>query len=141
MPELGRFRTNMFQQAHGVGAVFRVIPPTTPSFESLRLPPVIKKLADAANGVVLVTGPTGSGKTTTLAAIVDYINRYVQAAHHHAGRSNRVRARAGSVRASPSGKFTCTSESFSSALRSALRESPDVVIVGELRDLETTGLA
>jgi twitching motility protein PilT len=140
IPQVGRFRTNVFTQAHGAGAVFRVIPPNIPSFEALNLPPVLKKLADSANGLVLVTGPTGSGKTTTLAALIDYINR----------NSNRhiitvedpiefIHEQAQCVLTQR--QIGQHAESFSSALRSALRESPDVVIVGEMRDLETISLA
>ena len=140
MPGVGRFRTNIFTQAHGIGAVFRVIPLRIPSFDDLRLPPVIKKLADSANGLVLVTGPTGSGKTTTLAAVVDYINR----------NSNRHLITIEDPIEFLHDQYQCVLtqrqvgvhvESFSSALRSALRESPDVVVVGELRDLETINLA
>jgi twitching motility protein PilT len=140
LPGIARFRANVFTQAHGVGAVFRVIPPRVPSFEELRLPPVLKKLADSANGLVLVTGPTGSGKTTTLAAIVDYINRNSRR-HiitiedpiefiHEPAQCVLTQRQVGEH-----------AESFASALRSALRESPDVVVVGEMRDLETISLA
>ncbi len=140
MPGVGRFRTNIFMQARGVGAVFRVIPPVVPDFEKLGLPKVLKKLAESANGLVLVTGPTGSGKTTTLAAIVDYVNRTSK--RHiitiedpveflHEPRESVTTQRQVGLHA----------ESFAAALRSALRESPDVVVVGEMRDLDTINLA
>jgi twitching motility protein PilT len=140
IPAVARFRTNVFTQAHGVGAVFRVIPPTVPSFDEMRLPAVLKKLADSANGLVLVTGPTGSGKTTTLAAMVDYINRSSRR-HvitiedpiefiHEPAQCVITQRQVGEH-----------AETFAGALRSALRESPDVVVVGELRDLETISLA
>ena len=140
LPGYGRFRTNVFTQARGIGAVFRVIPPVIPDFDSLHLPKVLKKLAESANGLVLVTGPTGSGKTTTLAALVDYINRTSK--RHiitiedpveflHDPRESVITQRQVGLHA----------ESFATALRSSLRESPDVVIVGEMRDLETINLA
>jgi twitching motility protein PilT len=140
IPEVGRFRANVFTQAHGVGGVFRVIPAQIPSLDHLQIPPVLKKLADSANGLVLVTGPTGSGKTTTLAAAIDYVNRTSK--RHiitiedpieflHTPAECVITQRQVGMHA----------ESFASALRSALRESPDVVVVGEMRDLETINLA
>lgn len=140
MPEVGRFRTNVFVQARGAGAVFRVIPPSIPSFEELNLPAAVARLAESANGLVLVTGPTGSGKTTTLAAVVDYINRNSRR-HiitvedpiefiHEPSQCVITQRQVGEH-----------AESFAGALRSALRESPDVVVVGEMRDLETITLA
>jgi twitching motility protein PilT len=140
IPSIGRFRTNVFTQAHGVGGVFRVIPAQIPTFDHLQIPPVLKRLADSANGLVLVTGPTGSGKTTTLAAVVDYVNRNSKR-HvitiedpiefiHETAESVLTQRQVG-----------MHAESFASALRSALRESPDVVVVGEMRDLETINLA
>lgn len=140
LPGVGRFRVNVFVQARGTGAVFRIIPPTVPSFESLRLPESVRRLCQSANGLVLICGPTGSGKTTTLAAIVDSINRTSK--RHiitiedpiefiHESRESVLTQR-------QVGRDT---ESFSAALRSALRESPDVLVVGEMRDLETIQLA
>ncbi len=134
-----RFRVNVFTQSRGMGAVFRIIPVRLPTIDELRLPPALKKLSQQANGLVLVTGPTGSGKTTTLAAIVNEINRTSR--RHiitvedpiefvHAPVQSMVTQR-------QVGKHT---ESFASALRSALRESPDVVVVGEMRDYETVQL-
>ncbi|NQW63541.1 MAG: PilT/PilU family type 4a pilus ATPase [Deltaproteobacteria bacterium] len=137
---IGRFRANYFQQARGMGAVFRIIPDTIPSVADLGLPPAVKKLTEIANGLCLVTGPTGAGKTTTLAAIVSEINR-TQPRHIitiedpiefiHTPMRSLVTQRQVGIHA----------ESFSAALRSALRESPDVIVVGEMRDLETIQLA
>lgn len=140
LPEVGRFRANVFQQSDGLGAVFRVIPNELPSLEDLRLPESVRKLCSLGNGLVLVTGPTGSGKTTTLAAIVNEVNTYHQ--RHiitvedpiefvHVSKQSVVTQR-------QVGKHT---ESFAGALRSALRESPDILVVGEMRDLETIQLA
>ncbi|MGE5183515.1 MAG: type IV pilus twitching motility protein PilT [Acidobacteriota bacterium] len=135
-----RFRVNAFVQNRGEGAVFRSIPHKIPRFEDLGLPAVIKQLCDADRGLFLVTGPTGSGKSTTLAAMIDYINE--STAGHiltledpiefvHRGKRCLVNQR----------EIGVQSHSFSAALKSALREDPDVILVGELRDLETIGLA
>jgi twitching motility protein PilT len=140
LPGLGRFRANVFVQKEGLGAVFRVIPEHLPSFEELRLPPAVRWLTDQANGLVLVTGPTGSGKTTTLAAMVNEINATTQ--RHvitiedpiefvHVPAKSVVTQR----------QIGRHAESFAQALRSALREAPDVLVVGELRDPETVHLA
>ncbi|NUP06451.1 MAG: PilT/PilU family type 4a pilus ATPase [Polyangiaceae bacterium] len=137
---LGRFRANVFMQSRGMGAVFRIIPSKIPSIDELGVPRVLKKLAALQNGLVLVSGPTGSGKTTTLAAIIHEINRTAQR-HiitiedpieyvHQPLRSVLTQRQVG-----------LHTESFASALRSALRESPDVVVIGELRDMETVTLA
>jgi twitching motility protein PilT len=137
---VARFRGNIFTQARGMGAVFRIIPNKIPTVDELGFPPILKKLADTANGLVLVTGPTGSGKTTTLAAIVDYINstskRHIITIEDpiefiHRPKSSVVTQRQVGIH----------TESFSAALRSALREAPDVLVVGEMRDLETVNLA
>ncbi len=140
LPGLGRFRASVFVQSQGLGAVFRVIPDRLPSFEELGLPPTVRKLAEHANGLVLVTGPTGSGKTTTLAAMVNDVNITMQ--RHvitiedpiefvHAPAKSVVTQR----------QIGRHAESFAAALRSALREAPDVLVVGELRDPETVHLA
>jgi twitching motility protein PilT len=135
-----RFRVNAFEKQGGLGAVFRVIPDFTPKIDDMGLPDVLKRLAKLGSGLVLVTGPTGSGKTTTLAAIVHEINahqrrhiitiedpiEFVHTAVHSVITQRQV------------GLHT---ESFRSALRSALRESPDVVVVGELRDRDSVHLA
>ena len=137
---VARFRVNIFVQSQGLGAVFRVIPNKVPTLQDLRLPPAVKKLTLLANGLVLVTGPTGSGKSTTLAAMVDEINKSSQ--RHVISIEDPIeflhQPIKGAITQRQVGKHA---ESFSSALRSALRESPDVLVVGEMRDLETIHLA
>ncbi len=137
---VGRFRVNVFRQSHGIGAVFRVIPNTVPTIESLSLPSVLRKLTAHQNGLVLVTGPTGSGKTTTLAAMIHEINathrRHVITIEDpiefvHTPLKSVVTQRQVGVHAA----------TFSQAHRSALREAPDVLVVGEMRDYETVSLA
>lgn len=135
-----RFRVNAFMQSRGPGAVFRAISSRIPSFADLGLPDVMRQFAEAEKGLVLVTGPTGSGKSTTLAAMIDHING-TQPGHLltledpiefvHTPKRCLVNQR-------EVGRQT---HSFAAALRSALREDPDVILVGELRDLETTALA
>jgi len=136
----GRFRVNVFVQSRGPGAVLRAIPSAIPTLDSLSLPPVLKELCTRERGLVLVTGPTGSGKSTTLAAMVDVINQTWDAhiltvedpiEFVHPPKRCLVNQR-------EVGPHT---RSFSNALRSALREDPDVILVGELRDLETISLA
>lgn len=140
IPGLARYRANFFRQLRGVGAVFRLIPSTILTAEQLGLPPVITQLATLQKGLVLVTGPTGSGKSTTLAAIVDYANKHrkdhiitvedpVEFVHLSQGCSVNHRE---------VGRHT---RSFAAALRAALREDPDIILVGEMRDLETIQLA
>ncbi len=118
VPNLARFRVNAFNSNRGPAAVFRTIPSEVLTLDDLGAPDIFKTISDTPRGLVLVTGPTGSGKSTTLAAMVDYIN---QNKHHHILHRD--------------------THSFSNALRSALREDPDVILVGELRDLETIRLA
>ena len=140
IPNLARFRCNFFVSRRGESAVFRVIPTEIKSFHDLGLPPIVAELARAEKGLVLVTGPTGSGKSTTLAAMVDMINNE-RAAHIltvedpiefvHQHKKCLVNQREVKVH----------TESFASALRAALREDPDVILVGEMRDLETISLA
>ncbi|WP_298625533.1 type IV pilus twitching motility protein PilT [uncultured Legionella sp.] len=137
---LARFRVNAFNQARGAAAVFRTIPSTILSMEDLNLPPIFKEMANFSRGLVLVTGPTGSGKSTTLAAIIDYINssRYehiltVEDPIEFVHQSKKCLVNQREVH-----KDTL---SFNAALRSALREDPDIILVGELRDLETIRLA
>jgi len=137
---LARFRVNLFTGRRGDGGVFRVIPTRIKSCEELGLPETIRDLSKLHNGLVLVTGPTGSGKSTTLAAIVDLINEQrrghiltvedpIEFVHPH--KNCLVNQREVKVH----------TETFSSALRAALREDPDVILVGEMRDLETISLA
>ncbi|MCP4625098.1 MAG: type IV pilus twitching motility protein PilT [bacterium] len=140
IPGLARYRANFFMQKNGVGAVFREIPSAIMTADQLGLPPVVSKLASLPRGLVLVTGPTGSGKSTTLAAIVDVANR-VRKDHIitvedpiefvHTSQGCIVNHREVGVH----------TNSFSSALRGALREDPDIILVGEMRDLETISLA
>ena len=140
VPNLARFRVNAFVQDRGAGAVFRTIPTKVLTLDELNCPPIFKEIAVQPRGMVLVTGPTGSGKTTTLGAIIDFINEN-QYAHIltiedpiefvHVSKRALINQR-------EVGPHTL---SFSNALRSALREDPDVVMVGEMRDLETIRLA
>jgi len=139
-PDGVRYRVNLFQQRGAVGMVMRLIPPEVPPFETLNLPETVLKLADNPRGMVLVTGVTGSGKSTTLAAMVDYINQR-RAAHivtiedpiEYAFRDKRSVINQREV--------GFDTRSFSKALRAALRQDPDVILVGEMRDLETTEIA
>jgi twitching motility protein PilT len=139
LPE-GRFRAHVFHQVNGLSAVFRAISRTSPTLAELELPPAIAALTREANGLVLVTGPTGSGKSTTLAAMVEEINRSsprhiitieepIEHMHTH-GQSVITQRQVG-----------LHVDTFAGALRSALREAPDVLVVGELRDPETIMLA
>lgn len=140
IPELARFRVNAFNHQRGAGAVFRTIPSKVLTLEELNAPRVFKDIADTPRGIVLVTGPTGSGKSTTLAAMIDYINES-QMSHIltvedpiefvHTSKKSLINQR-------EVGPHTM---SFENALRSALREDPDVILVGEMRDLETIRLA
>ena len=140
VPNLARYRANYFQQKWGVGAVFREIPSTILTAEQLGLPKVITKLSMLHKGMVLVTGPTGSGKSTTLAAMMDYVNRNKKShiitvedpvEFVHKSQSCIVNHREVGVH----------TKGFKSALRGALREDPDIILVGEMRDLETIELA
>jgi twitching motility protein PilT len=136
VPGLGRFRCNVFQQRGTIGLVMRVIPVTIKSVEELGLPVVLKKIATEERGLVLVTGTTGSGKSTTLAAMIDYINR-TRSTHIitiedpieylHRDTQSLVNQR----------EIGVDTRSFALALRSALRQDPDVILVGEMRDTET----
>jgi twitching motility protein PilT len=140
IPGLARYRANYFVQKYGVAAVFRQIPDTILSVEQLGLPPVLNKLPLYPKGLVLVTGPTGSGKSTTLAALVDYANTHRK--DHILTIEDPVefvhRSRNCIVNHREVGLHT---RSFTAALRAALREDPDIIMVGEMRDLETISLA
>ena len=140
IPGVGRFRANVFVQSQGLGAVFRVIPTQIPTMEELSLPLSVKRLTQLNNGLVLVTGPTGSGKSTTLAAMVNEINS--TSPRHVISIEDPIEflhdPKMGVITQRQVGKHA---ESFAGALRSALRESPDVLVIGEMRDLETIGLA
>jgi twitching motility protein PilT len=138
--DTGRFRLNVLRQIHGVDGTFRLIPDKVPSFDDLRLPLVCKRFTQFRQGIVLVTGPKGSGKTTTLAALIDLINQ-TRADHIitiedpiefvHPSKKAHVNQREVGVH----------TQSFANALRASLREAPDVIMVGEMRDLETVSLA
>lgn len=140
VPGLARYRANFFMQKNGVGAVFREIPSTILTAEQLGLPPVVPRLALLPRGLILVTGPTGSGKSTTLAAIIDVANRNRK--DHIITIEDPIefvhQSQACMVNHREVGMHT---KSFSAALRGALREDPDIILVGEMRDLETISLA
>jgi twitching motility protein PilT len=140
MNERSRFRCNYLKQTHGYGAVFRLIPTQIATLEELGIPPVVRDFGDLRGGLVLVTGPTGSGKSTTLAAMVDYINRTY--ARHivtieepiefvHCNKRSVITQR----------EVPEHSATFAAGLKAALREDSDIVLVGEMRDLETISLA
>lgn len=140
LPNVARFRVNAFNIGRGPAAVFRTIPSTVLSLEELKAPSIFQKIAESPRGMVLVTGPTGSGKSTTLAAMINYINE-TQPAHIltiedpiefvHQSKKSLINQR----------ELHQHTLSFANALRSALREDPDVILVGEMRDPETIGLA
>jgi twitching motility protein PilT len=140
IPNVARFRANYFMQKYGCGAVFRQIPTKILTADELGLPPILKKSALLHKGLVLVTGPTGSGKSTTLAAIIDHANKHrkdhiitiedpIEFVHNAQGCLVNHR------------EVGIHTKSFSAALRGALREDPDIILVGEMRDLETIRLA
>jgi twitching motility protein PilT len=140
IPERGRFRVNVMRQLNGMGAVFRAIPSKALTMDELKLPEAVRQLCRANNGLILVTGKTGSGKSTTLAAMIDDINSRVKGhiltiedpiEFVHQRKSCLISQR----------EIGVHSPSFAAALHSALREDPDVILVGELRDLETMSIA
>jgi len=140
IPDLARFRVNAFNHNRGAGAVFRSIPSEILSLEDLGTPPIFKDIADTPRGLVLVTGPTGSGKSTTLAAMIDYINAKsyehiltIEDPIEFVHQSKKCLLNQREVHRDTLG--------FNEALRSALREDPDIILVGEMRDLETIRLA
>ncbi len=140
IPGLARYRANLFMQRNGVAAVFRQIPTNIMTVEQLGLPSVVSKLATLPRGLVVVTGPTGSGKSTTLAAITDEANR--QRKDHIITIEDPIEfvheSKGCIINQREIGQHT---QSFANALRGALREDPDVILVGEMRDLETISLA
>jgi twitching motility protein PilT len=137
---LGRFRVNVFRNHHGLGAVLRHIPGKILTLDELKLPPALTQFCMLNKGLVLVTGPTGSGKSTTLAAMVDYINRNRQ--DHIITIEDPIEFVHQNIRCRVSQREVKEhAESFQRALRAALREDPDIVLVGEMRDLETTETA
>lgn len=140
MDETSRFRCNYFKQQNGLGAVFRLIPTKIATLEELGIPEAVKQFAHLRSGLVLVTGPTGSGKSTTLAAIIDYINtnqsRHIITVEEpiefvHNNKSSIITQR----------EVPMQTPSFADGLRASMREDADIVLVGEMRDLETISLA
>ncbi|RMF87931.1 MAG: type IV pilus twitching motility protein PilT [Nitrospinota bacterium] len=140
IPGIGRFRTNLFQQQYGIGGVFRIIPDRVLSLAELHLPKGLARFAHLEKGLIVVTGPTGSGKTTTLAALIDLINEERRChiltiedplEFLHQNKKALITHR----------EVGSHTRSFAQALRSALREDPDVILIGEMRDLETISLA
>jgi twitching motility protein PilT len=140
IPAIGNFRVSVLHQLNGIAAVFRIIPEKVPSFEELQLPTVLRTLLVLSHGLILLSGPAGAGKSTTLAAMIDYINNF-RACHiitiedpieftHHPKKSVFNQLQVG--RDTPD---------FASALRASLRQDPNVILIGELRDLETMRLA
>ena len=138
--QVARFRVNVFMQRKGEGAVFRTIPTKVLTLEELGMPPMLKQMCDKEKGLILVTGPTGSGKSTTLAAMIDYLNTTFEGhiltvedpiEFVHQSKKCLVNQR----------EIGPHTQSFANALRAALREDPDVILVGEMRDLETIQLA
>ncbi|GAA4498580.1 type IVa pilus ATPase TapT [Pseudaeromonas paramecii] len=140
VPNLARFRVNAFHQSRGVAAVFRTIPSKVLTLEDLNAPEIFRKICEYPRGLVLVTGPTGSGKSTTLAGMINYIN---EGFHHH------ILTIEDPIEFVHENKLCLVNQrevhrdtlGFSAALRSALREDPDIILVGEMRDLETIRLA
>ena len=137
---VGRYRANFFRQDNGVSAVFRQIPTKIMTIEQLGLPPVARRFASLNKGLVLVTGPTGSGKSTTLAAMIDYCNKSRR--DHIITVEDPIEFKHECINCLVNHRELGThTKSFAAALRGALREDPDVILVGELRDLETINLA
>jgi twitching motility protein PilT len=140
MGEIARFRVNVFMQRRGEAAVFRTIPTKILALEQLGMPPILRELCDKEKGLVLVTGPTGSGKSTTLAAMIDYLNDTFEG--HILTIEDPIefvhKSKKCLVSQRELGPHTL---SFANALRAALREDPDIILVGELRDLDTIQLA
>src|SRR2546429_8373760 len=137
---VGRFRVNVFMQRHGIAAAFRLIPETIKTISELDLPEQLASLIDASEGLVLMTGPTGSGKSTTLASLIHTINREQQA--HIITVEDPIEFVHENERCLISQREIAShTKSFGAALRAVLREDPDIILVGEMRDLETISLA
>lgn len=139
-PGIGRFRANIYKQRNSYSMALRVVPMFIPSIDGLKLPPILKSLAMKRRGLILVTGPTGSGKSTTLAAMVEYMNNYrndhivtIEDPIEYLHRHNKCMVNQREI--------GNDSNSFSNALRASLRQDPDVILVGEMRDLETISTA
>ena len=137
---LARFRVNVFQQRGALGSVFRLIPLRVETIDELGLPPVLKQIALIPRGLVLVTGPTGSGKSTTLAAMIDHINRN-RHGHVITIEDPIEFMHADNMAAINQREVEIDTHSFADALRHVMRQNPDVILVGEMRDLETMQLA
>jgi twitching motility protein PilT len=140
VPSIGRFRVNYLRHHHGIGAVFRMVPKHIPTLDELGLPRVVREFAQLEQGLVLVTGPTGCGKSTTLAAMINHINQHydkhiitIEDPLEFIHPNNRCLVTQREV--------SIHTVSFAAALRAALREDPDIILIGELRDLETISLA
>lgn len=140
IPAIGNFRVNVMRQLHGIAAVLRLIPERVPSFEDLMLPAILKTLCILPHGLIILSGPTGCGKSTTMAAMVDYINQYracniitiedpIEFIFKH--KKSIINQR----------QVRRDTESVSTALRSSLRQDPDVIMIGEMRDVESVRLA
>ncbi len=140
LPKRARFRVNMYRDKGAVAAAFRLIPQKIPTVKDLNLPPILEQLVDKPRGLILVTGPTGSGKSTSLAAMINFIN--INHAHHiitiedpieylHEHKNSIINQR----------EVGSDTKSFNNALRASLREDPDILLVGEMRDMETISLA
>lgn len=140
IPDLGSFRVSLLHQLRGMSAVFRVIPTRIPSFTELGLPQVVKSMLGLSHGLILVTGPTGSGKSTTLASMIDYLNTLHQ--YHIITIEDPIEfiheSKKSILNQLQVGRDT---PSFATALRASLRQDPDVILLGELRDFETMRLA
>lgn len=141
IPGVGRFRGSVFMSHSGLNASFRVLAPTAPTIEDLGLPPVLNRFTEFHHGLVLITGPAGSGKSTTLAALVNLINEHHDGSHilsledpieiEHSNKKCLINQR----------QVLLHTESYARAMRAALREDPDVIVIGEMRDSETISLA